>query len=969
MPWRLYVVLPAACALTGSVLGSDPGVADRHPVYVGVRVCAGCHGARDGNHIFSRWRASKHAQAYACLWSPEAREIAKLSGIRQEPQDAAACLGCHATAYETEPWEKEDTFFLEDGIQCESCHGPGSEYISPNVMGDLMDREKAVRFGLKTPGERECMMCHNVKGSHVAVLRSPEVDIRKKLKSVCGRGHEQTGMPVNSPADQHGWKPQPPSGAVSDTQYKYTGVMACARCHRGPKMGYQFSRWRLGKHARAYAVLGTKAGYEMAASAGVSGNPQEDPRCLGCHTTGFAVDKGAFLNGFDRADGVQCESCHGAGSEYSPEAVMGDRLAARRAGLRPVTEETCIPCHENAHGRTFDYETSVRAIAHPTRPPDQGKEARALRYKTPLNLALSPEGRELYVACEASDTVLIVDVATRTVVSEIETGGQPTDVTFSPDGLRAYVTNRLDDSLSVISTRARRVLQTVAVGDEPHGVITDREGKLIYVLNTPADSISVLDAKTLREIKRLAASRSPWSLANSPDGKQIAVTNTLSRFVPFRTQSMSEVTIIDTERAVVENRVVVPGANLMQGVAWHPSGKFALTTLNRTKNLVPMTRLLQGWTITNGMGVIWRDGTVDQVLLDEPHLCFPDPADVAISPDGRYAFVTSSGSDRVAVVDVDRLIAMLENASPDAREHLFPNHLGKPTEFVIKHIPTKDSPRGVLFSHDGRTAFVANALDDSITVIDVAKLDAVARIDLGGPKVITKVRQGERLFHSADITFRRQFSCHSCHPDGHIDGLTYDIEPDGIGISPVDNRTLRGILDTAPFKWEGTNPHLQRQCGPRLAVFFTRIDPFTPEELSALENYICTIPRPPNRHRPVGGELTPAQRRGKAVFDRTVTNSGSVIPLENRCVTCHFPPLFTDRSRRDVGTKMWLDRESDFDVPHLNNIYDSAPYLHNGISETLEEIWTRFNPYDQHGVTNDMTKDQLNDLIEYLKTL
>ena len=39
------------------------------------------------------------------------------------------------------------------------------------------------------------------------------------------------------------------------------------------------------------------------------------------------------------------------------------------------------------------------------------------------------------------------------------------------------------------------------------------------------------------------------------------------------------------------------------------------------------------------------------------------------------------------------------------------------------------------------------------------------------------------------------------------------------------------------------------------------------------------------------------------------------------------------------------------------------------MADTLEEIWTRYNPYDQHGVTNDMTKDQLNDLIEYLRTL
>ena len=66
-----------------------------------------------------------------------------------------------------------------------------------------------------------------------------------------------------------------------------------------------------------------------------------------------------------------------------------------------------------------------------------------------------------------------------------------------------------------------------------------------------------------------------------------------------------------------------------------------------------------------------------------------------------------------------------------------------------------------------------------------------------------------------------------------MDGLTYDIEADGIGMSPVDNRTLRGIYDTDPFKWEGTNPTLARQCGARLAVFFTRIAPFTPERARA----------------------------------------------------------------------------------------------------------------------------------------
>jgi cytochrome c peroxidase len=202
-----------------------------------------------------------------------------------------------------------------------------------------------------------------------------------------------------------------------------------------------------------------------------------------------------------------------------------------------------------------------------------------------------------------------------------------------------------------------------------------------------------------------------------------------------------------------------------------------------------------------------------------------------------------------------------------------------------------------------------------------------------------------------------------------VDGLTYDIEADGIGVSPVDNRTLRGIYDTDPFKWEGTNPSLARQCGARLAVFFTRVDPFTKEELQAVNDYTVTIPRPPNRNRPLGEPLTEAQRRGKVLFERSRTNDGREIPLDNRCLTCHFPPYYTDRSQRDVGTKYTYDRQGKFDVPGLLDIYDSAPYLHNGMADTLEEIWTRFNPYDRHGVTNDMTKDQLNDLIEYLKTL
>src|SRR5208282_3475975 len=125
----------------------------------------------------------------------------------------------------------------------------------------------------------------------------------------------------------------------------------------------------------------------------------------------------------------------------------------------------------------------------------------------------------------------------------------------------------------------------------------------------------------------------------------------------------------------------------------------------------------------------------------------------------------------------------------------------------------------------------------------------------------------------------------------------------------------------------------------------------------------------PNRYRLPGGELTPAQERGKAIFERIKYKDGRTIPVNHRCSTCHSGPKYTNNRLADVGTGKPTDDSGVFDTPHLPDVVYSAPYLHDGSARSLEEIWTVFNPKDTHGVTNDLTKDQLNDLIEYVKTL
>jgi len=101
----------------------------------------------------------------------------------------------------------------------------------------------------------------------------------------------------------------------------------------------------------------------------VGGDPQTSVACLKCHATGYAQPASGASERYSVHEGVGCEACHGAGSQYSPEAVMKDKAKAQAAGLKQITRDTCLTCHADAHGKPFDYEKAVAQIAHPTRFP------------------------------------------------------------------------------------------------------------------------------------------------------------------------------------------------------------------------------------------------------------------------------------------------------------------------------------------------------------------------------------------------------------------------------------------------------------------------------------------------------------------------------------------------------------------------------------------------------------------------
>ena len=223
--FAVLLALSGLCPLLLHALGREEG--RKQPVYVGVKVCATCHRGRGMGHQHAKWLLSKHSRAYAALARPESKQIARLSGIPQEPQASAVCLGCHATGAEAEDWEMDETFHLADGVQCERCHGPGSEYMDADTMRDPKAAEAA---GLVKPTKKDCMGCHQVKGSHVAVLQSPAVDREKAWREIAHPAPPEPKLPGPSVR---------PKAPAPGARPKYTGVAACAACHRGPGKGYQ----------------------------------------------------------------------------------------------------------------------------------------------------------------------------------------------------------------------------------------------------------------------------------------------------------------------------------------------------------------------------------------------------------------------------------------------------------------------------------------------------------------------------------------------------------------------------------------------------------------------------------------------------------------------------------------------------------------------------------------------------------
>lgn len=146
----------------------------------------------------------------------------------------------------------------------------------------------------------------------------------------------------------------------------------------------------------------------------------------------------------------------------------------------------------------------------------------------PEGVTVSPNGRVVYVTSEDAGEVYAIDTSSFEVLARIAVGRRPRSVAFLPDGSRAFVTLENDAAVAVVNATTHKLDRTIGLGDpavRPMGVAVDPAGKAVYVTTGRFKKLLVIDAASMTPSASVEVGVRPWGVAVTPDGKTAFTAN------------------------------------------------------------------------------------------------------------------------------------------------------------------------------------------------------------------------------------------------------------------------------------------------------------------------------------------------------------------------------------------------------------------------------------------------------------
>ena len=621
----------------------------------------------------------------------------------------------------------------------------------------------------------------------------------------------------------------------------------------------------------------------------------------------------------------------------------------------------------------------------PGNPPSPGPEcdndssARVAVYRSPLALAVSPNGETLYVSDRTADCVTLLDAVAGRKIRDVPVGGEPHGLCLSTDGQTLYVARRKAGMIAVIDTAKAVVTGQISVGPWPVSVALAQKSNRLYTCNRGNHTVSVVDLVRGREIAQIAVVRDPAFAVVSKDESQLVVANFMPDGAGTDADLASEVSIINTlamrQTAAVK---LPPGSTMARGTWVSPDGNWAYVTHLLGRFTLPVTQLEQGWVHTTALSIIdlKKSKRLATVLLDDLTKGAPDPWAVVGSADGKRLWISHRGVHEVSAIDIGRIHDLLAGDVPPElaeikdgqRDNIWvriKKDKGELAElardltalYISKTRRRGPSggkgPTGMALGPNEKKLYVANYYGGTVSVLDATGGKLLTTINMGEQDELDAARRGEIFFHDATQCYQRWHSCASCHLDnGRIDGLTWDFMRDGID-NGKDVISLVNLTDTSPHNRLATraNPRVCMETG---ILGSHQVVP-EPADVDDLLAYMRSLTAEPNPNVP---QFAEAARRGKRLFEGKAD-----------CGTCHPGPYFTDKKQHDVGTSSPNDGHARYDTPSLVEAYRTAPYFHDGRAATIGQVMADQNPKQLHGNLKELTSQEREDLIAYVLSL
>lgn len=274
----------------------------------------------------------------------------------------------------------------------------------------------------------------------------------------------------------------------------------------------------------------------------------------------------------------------------------------------------------------------------------------------------------------------------------------------------------------------------------------------------------------------------------------------------------------------------------------------------------------------------------------------------------------------------------------------------------LTRTPVGLRPAGMHFNEFRNRMLVANTNDDTVSVINPLDMSVTSTIRLGPPVVKNPQQQGEDLFYDARLSFDGWYSCHSCHSNGHSNGLLNDNLGDDTFGTPKRILTLLGTGLSEPWAWNGSQSDLKNQIRKSVELSMAgpgkHAPPFDDQAQEALTAFVALLPPAPGISVVRENVNEPSRQRGEKLFNKI------------GCSTCHQAPSYASPLKFQVG----LSDETgykEFNPPSLRGVSQRGPFFHDNRAKQLRDV---FEEHDHAGAA-DLKSTELDDLVEFLRSL